>query len=119
LSHYKQFEFIADMGMAYAAADVVVCRSGAGAAFECLALKKPTVFVPLEGQTRGDQWENATYFYKRGLCYLLPQKKLSRLCETVDKALADDGLRERLLTSGYASGTQAVLQAIRRELAKH
>ena len=118
LSHYKQFEFIADMGMAYAAADVVVCRSGAGAAFECLALKKPTVFVPLEGQTRGDQWENATYFYKRGLCYLLPQKKLSRLCETVDKALADDGLRERLLTSGYASGTQAVLQAIRRELAK-
>lgn len=118
VSHYRQFEFIEDMGMAYACADVVVCRSGAGAAFECLALKKPTVFVPLEGQTRGDQWENASYFQERGLCYLLPQKRLSLLCDTVDKAIADDALRERLLTSGYSSGTQAVLQAIRRELSK-
>ncbi len=118
VSHYRQFEFIEDMGMAYAAADVVVCRSGAGAAFECLALKKPTVFVPLEGQTRGDQWENAEYFVKRGLCYLLPQKRLGNLCEAVDKAISDDTLREKLLTSNYSSGTQAVLQAIRQELFK-
>ena len=107
------------MGMAYAAADLVVCRSGAGAAFECLALKKTTVFVPLEGQTRGDQWENAEYFQKRGLCYILPQKRLGNLCETVEKAFSDDSLRETLLTSNYASGTQAALEAIRQELNKH
>jgi UDP-N-acetylglucosamine--N-acetylmuramyl-(pentapeptide) pyrophosphoryl-undecaprenol N-acetylglucosamine transferase len=116
LKNYRQFEFIQDMGMAYAAADVVVCRSGAGAAFECLALKKPTVFVPLEGQTRGDQWENAEYFLRRGLCYLLPQKRLHRLCDIVDMAFADDSLREKLLTANYSSGTNAVLYAIRREL---
>ena len=66
LPNYRQFEFITDMGMAYACADLVISRAGAGTVFELLALKKPSILVPLEGQTRGDQVENAAYFHRPG-----------------------------------------------------
>lgn len=119
LSHYRQFEFIKDMGAAYAAADLVISRAGAGAVFETIALKKPAIFIPLEGQTRGDQWENASYFSNKGLCYLLPQTRLNELCETVDSALADEALRKNLLLSPYSSGTKSVVQAMEDTLNSH
>ena len=112
IEHYRQFEFIEDMGTAYAAADLIIARSGAGAVFETIALKKPAVFVPLEGQTRGDQKENADYFMRRGLCYVLPQSTLSELKQTIDTALADEKMREKLLLSPYSSGTKAVIRTI-------
>ena len=40
MKNYQQFEFVADMGMAYACADLVLSRAGAGTVFELLALKK-------------------------------------------------------------------------------
>ena len=112
LSHYRQFEFIEDMGAAYAAADLVIARSGAGAMFETIALKKPGIFIPLEAQTRGDQKENAEYFARRGLCHVLPQSRLCDLKKTIDLALADEGMREKLLISPYSSGTKAVVRTI-------
>ncbi len=112
IEHYRQFEFIKDMGAAYAAADLVVARAGAGAVFETMALKKPTVFIPLEGQTRGDQKENAEYFLERKLCYVLPQSRLNDLKHTIDKAIADENLKERLLLSPYCSGTKSAIQTI-------
>ena len=100
------------MGMAYACADVVVSRSGAGAVFEILALKKRAVFVPLEGQTRGDQVENAAYFKKLGLCQVLSQKRLDELPQTLEKTLADEQLYERLQRSSFAVGNQTIIDAL-------
>lgn len=112
LQNYRQFEFIQDMGMAYAAADLIISRAGAGAVFETMALKKPAIFIPLEGQTRGDQKENARYFAERGLCYTLPQDRLNELPKTIEKAMSDAGLKQRLWLAPYSSGTKPVLQAI-------
>ncbi len=113
LKNYRQFTFIKDMGAAYAAADLIISRAGAGAVFETLALKKPAIFIPLEGQTRGDQTENARYFSEKKLCYHLPQSRLDELSQTIEQAFADDGLKERLLTAPYSSGTKPALHAIR------
>jgi UDP-N-acetylglucosamine--N-acetylmuramyl-(pentapeptide) pyrophosphoryl-undecaprenol N-acetylglucosamine transferase len=113
LKNYRQVEFIKDMGGAYAAADLVISRAGAGAVFECLALKKPALFIPLEGQTRGDQKENADYFLRRGLCHVLPQSDLRRLPKKVEEALHDTALREALLRCQYGSGTAAAIHAIK------
>jgi UDP-N-acetylglucosamine--N-acetylmuramyl-(pentapeptide) pyrophosphoryl-undecaprenol N-acetylglucosamine transferase len=101
------------MGAAYAAADLVISRAGAGAVFETLALKKTAIFIPLEGQTRGDQMQNAQYFSEKKLCYLLPQSRLDELPDFIERAFADDGLKERLLTAPYSSGTKPALQIIR------
>jgi UDP-N-acetylglucosamine--N-acetylmuramyl-(pentapeptide) pyrophosphoryl-undecaprenol N-acetylglucosamine transferase len=44
---YHQVEFIDGMEAAYAAADLIVCRSGAGTVCEVAAVGLPAVFVPL------------------------------------------------------------------------
>ena len=118
VKNYRQFEFIADMGMAYACADLVISRSGAGTIFELLALKKPSVLVPLEGQTRGDQIENANYFSQKGLCYVLRQNELDALPETIRSALKDKTLKEKLLTSSFVRGNDVILKEIKSVLQK-
>lgn len=109
---YRQFEFVADMGALYACADLVVARAGAGTVFEILALKKPALFIPLEGQTRGDQLENAEYFRRKGLCRVLRQKHLTSLPQAVDEAFEDDALKERLSVCGYGRGNERILQEL-------
>lgn len=114
IPNYRQESFLSDMGSAYACADLILSRAGAGAVFETLALHKPALFVPLEGATRGDQKENAAYFARKGLCRILPQAELSSLADAVDDAFADEGLRERVRGATIPTGNHAVLQALRR-----
>lgn len=112
IKNYLQFEFISDMGAAYAAADMIVSRSGAGTVFEILALQKPTLFIPLEGQTRGDQKENAEYFLKKGLCHVLSQKDLEHLPEEIEKTFADERLKKCLKNSNVLIGNEIILREI-------
>lgn len=113
LSRYQQFEFIEDMGMAYACADAVVSRAGSGTVFELLALKKPALFIPLEGQTRGDQAENADYFLQKGLCRVLKQSELSSLPNAIDLLFQDKDLKQRLDAADFKRGNEVILQEIR------
>lgn len=110
---YQQYEFIADMGTMYAAADLVISRAGAGTIFELLALKKPSLLIPLAGATRGDQKQNAAYFKEKGLCRVLPQAELYKLPQEIDAAFADRAIKNRLLDSNYAQGNARILQEIR------
>lgn len=113
IARYQQFEFISDMGMAYACADLVVSRAGSGAVFEILALKKPALFIPLEGATRGDQIENAAYFARRGLCHVLRQSELSTLLQAIEKTFTDEALRARLQEMDFTRGNEIILREIR------
>lgn len=101
---YIQEEFVADMGGVYAMCDGILCRAGAGAVFEAIALRKPTIFVPLIGATRGDQTQNAEYFKNKGLCHLLEQENLDGICEAVDGLFTDEQLGKRLKESVYRNG---------------
>ncbi|MEM7220658.1 MAG: UDP-N-acetylglucosamine--N-acetylmuramyl-(pentapeptide) pyrophosphoryl-undecaprenol N-acetylglucosamine transferase [Pseudomonadota bacterium] len=85
-----------------AAADVVVSRAGSNALFELLALRKPTLLVPLPSAgSRGDQLDNAAYAERQGYARVLQQADLNarRLADEVNR-IADDApeLRERLAT---------------------
>ena len=112
LKNYRQFEFVTDMGTAYACADLVISRAGAGAVFETLALKKAAIFIPLEGVSRGDQKQNAAYFERKRLCRVLPQNRLDELSIEIDKALRDRGLLLNLQESNLAQGNANVLHAL-------
>lgn len=116
MEKYRQFEFISDMGTAYACADLVISRAGSGTVFEILALKKPALFIPLEGQTRGDQVENATYFQRKGLCRVLRQSELSKLPQAIDEAFSDEELKARLEKTDFGRGNENILREIRRIL---
>lgn len=118
VKNYRQFEFVSDMGSAYAAADLVISRAGAGTVFEILALKKRAILIPLEGQTRGDQVENANYFARQGLCKVLRQSELEKLPVAIENALKDEALKERLCNCSFTSGNELILQELFAELDK-
>ena len=115
VKNYRQTEFLNDMGTAYACADLVIARAGSGTVFEILALKKPSILIPLESQTRGDQVENARYFSARGLCRVLRQHRLDELPQAVENALIDGRMKTRLAESGYTPGNATVLRYLRSE----
>ena len=116
LKNYRQFEFIADMAMAYACADLVIARAGAGTVFELMALKKRSILIPLQGQTRGDQVENAAYFEDKGLCRVVKQDHLFTLPQTIKEVLADEQMYERLQENAFHSGNETILRELKKAL---
>ena len=62
--------FIADMPAAFAQADLIVCRSGAGAVSELAAAGKPSVLVPFPFAADQHQLKNAQAFERAGAARL-------------------------------------------------
>lgn len=97
------------------AADMVVSRGGAGSLFEIMALKKPSLIIPLpKGRSRGDQLLNAQYFADMGCCYVLKQEDLSpvNLAENLNALYNDKEISLRLRNKRNIDGTQKVLEII-------
>ncbi|MDR1803343.1 MAG: undecaprenyldiphospho-muramoylpentapeptide beta-N-acetylglucosaminyltransferase [Treponema sp.] len=73
-ARYKPYAYFRDeIPHVIAAAELVLCRSGAGTIWECKSLGKPMVLIPLRGSgTRGDQVENARLFGEAGaaICFI-------------------------------------------------
>ena len=65
LSNIWANDFINDMDKAYAAADIVVSRSGAMAVAELCVAKKPVIFVPFPFAAEDHQTMNAKYLVER------------------------------------------------------
>lgn len=68
--------FIKDMPAAFAEADVVVCRSGAGAVAELAAAGKPSILIPFPFAADDHQLRNAEALAKPGAARLLLDKDL-------------------------------------------
>jgi UDP-N-acetylglucosamine--N-acetylmuramyl-(pentapeptide) pyrophosphoryl-undecaprenol N-acetylglucosamine transferase len=60
--------FISDMPAAFAQADLVICRSGAGAVAEVAAAGKPSIMIPFPFAADQHQLKNAQAFEKAGAC---------------------------------------------------
>ncbi len=76
---YFQTEYLNQVEHAFSVCSVCVSRAGSNSVFELLALKIPTVLIPLpKGNSRGDQVLNAQYFQKLGLAHVLPQSSLTQ-----------------------------------------
>ena len=113
---YVQLEYEYDMASAYAAADGVVCRSGSNTAFEVIALKKPTLFIPLETASRGDQVQNADYFASQGLAHVLKRDYALSFPDAVRQMMQDEKLPIALQSATYQNGNENILREIRRYL---
>lgn len=116
---YRQIEFCDDMGLIYACADYAVARCGSNSAHELIALKIPTLFIPLDnGSSRGDQVKNAEYFLDRGLCRVLPERDLSAesLKDGIIKLIDDDGLKKALGRCDTECGNDKIIYEIEKAI---
>jgi UDP-N-acetylglucosamine--N-acetylmuramyl-(pentapeptide) pyrophosphoryl-undecaprenol N-acetylglucosamine transferase len=79
--------FIDDMPAAFARADLVICRAGAGTLAELAAAGKPSVLVPLPHAADQHQLRNAEAFDKAGAARLVLDSQMDggRLFEEVGK----------------------------------
>ena len=113
---YKQIEFCNDMGLIYACADYAVARCGSNSANELIALKIPTLFIPLEKGSRGDQVVNAEYFLSKGLCHVLSENILnaSSLCQSIRELIADDKIKSALKDAVVKCGNNNIEMEIER-----
>lgn len=76
---YVQYEYVdAPLKHLFAAADLVISRAGANAICELLALRKPSLLIPLSASaSRGDQILNANSFAKQGFSKVLEEEAVS------------------------------------------
>jgi UDP-N-acetylglucosamine--N-acetylmuramyl-(pentapeptide) pyrophosphoryl-undecaprenol N-acetylglucosamine transferase len=90
--------FIQDMPAAFAAADLVVCRSGAGAVAELAAAGKPSVLVPFPFAADDHQLHNAEAFERAGAARLVLDREATgeRLFQEITALANESGRLERM-----------------------
>jgi len=113
---YKPYAYIGDeLPHVIAAAELVLCRSGAGTLWECSSLRKPMVLIPLRGSgTRGDQVENARIFQKAGAAICFTENDAGKLAALI-ASLAEDPERRRRMEAAeiaVADASTAIAEAI-------
>lgn len=91
-------EYIYDMSVAMAAADLVICRSGASTISELAAIAKPSILVPSPNVTADHQTKNARVLAGAGGAVLLPESECTpkRLYETAAELLGDKARRSAM-----------------------
>ncbi len=98
---YYPIGYVERMELAYAAADLMVGRSGAGTVVETAVLGLPAIFVPLP-HGNGEQAKNASALVSAGGAVVVPDAELSgeRLLAEVLPRLDDPAALEAMAAAG-------------------
>lgn len=123
INGYKQFDYVKEeLPNLLKASDLIISRAGANVIFELLALKKPTLLIPLSKKiSRGDQILNANSFEKEGFSLVLDEdemmednkKLISKLDELREKKSV---LVQNMNNSGISNGVDAILGVITKSI---
>ena len=110
---YFQLEYareeLADL---FAAATIVLSRSGANSLYEILALGKPHILVPLSTKaSRGDQIDNARHFEQKGVSVVIEESNFdkSSLLKALDSTLES---KEDIINKIKALGVDSAAEKI-------
>jgi UDP-N-acetylglucosamine--N-acetylmuramyl-(pentapeptide) pyrophosphoryl-undecaprenol N-acetylglucosamine transferase len=115
----KAFDFIARMDLAYAAADVVISRSGASTVSELCAMGKATVFVPSPNVAEDHQTHNAMALVRRDAALLVKDNEaFDELLTTAIGLLHNDDRRATLEKNAEAMALRNAAQIICDEIYK-
>lgn len=84
-------EYIDDMNVCMAAADLVICRSGAITLSELCVCAKPSILIPSPYVAENHQYHNAMTLVNKGAASIIEEKDLSGdvLISKVDEILGD------------------------------
>ena len=82
---YKLLPYIDDLSVAYALADVALCRAGAMTIAELTATHKPAIFIPYPHAAQNHQMHNGRFMESKGAAIVIPQDALSadKLADTI------------------------------------
>jgi UDP-N-acetylglucosamine--N-acetylmuramyl-(pentapeptide) pyrophosphoryl-undecaprenol N-acetylglucosamine transferase len=111
--------FIDRMDLVYAAADVVISRSGASSVSELCIVGKPTIFIPSPNVSEDHQTKNAKAIVERGAAILIKESDLESEFKLVFEALIKDegklqNLRENIKKLAKPNATKAIVEEIKK-----
>ena len=96
-------DFINEMDKAYAAADMVVSRSGAMAVAELCVAKKPVIFVPFPFAAEDHQTVNAKYLVDRNAALMVKDDMVNARLFSQITSLAKDKEKQKELANNIAA----------------
>lgn len=114
--HVRCLDFIDRMDLAYAAADVVVCRSGASTLAELTVLGVPSVLVPYPHATADHQTANARSLEQAGGAVVVSDADLdaARLVAEAEPLLLDEQRRVAMAGAARTFGRPDAAQEVAR-----
>ncbi len=111
-------EYIYDMPLVMAAADLVLCRSGASTLSELCVLGKPAILVPSPNVTNNHQEKNARVMEKAGAAVVISENEISpdKLLGSVSLLLSRKDTLEAMGTQmrsiGIADATERIADIV-------
>jgi UDP-N-acetylglucosamine--N-acetylmuramyl-(pentapeptide) pyrophosphoryl-undecaprenol N-acetylglucosamine transferase len=110
-------EFITKMEYAYAAADMVISRSGAMAIAELCLVKKPVVLVPYPFAAEDHQTVNAQHLVQQGAALMVKDSEAGKVLVSTLLALAADAAQQQTLINnigqlGIANADELIAKKI-------
>lgn len=100
LTHIHLREFIREMDLAYAVADVIVSRAGALSVSELCLVGKPVIFIPSPNVAEDHQTKNANACVKQGAAVLLADADaVAKFKEYIDDLLQQEDKAQALATA--------------------
>ncbi|MFM2250990.1 MAG: hypothetical protein RLZZ358_1917 [Bacteroidota bacterium] len=100
LTHIHLREFIREMDLAYAAADVIVSRAGALSVSELCLVGKPVIFIPSPNVAEDHQTKNANACVKQDAAVLLADADaVANFKEYIDDLLQHEDKAQALATA--------------------
>lgn len=114
-------DFIKRMDLAYAAADVVISRSGASSISELCAAHKASVFVPSPNVTEDHQTHNAMALVRKGAGMIVtdaeaPQKLMSTACELLSDETKITEMEKNIALLSKTDAAQTIADEVYRIL---
>jgi UDP-N-acetylglucosamine--N-acetylmuramyl-(pentapeptide) pyrophosphoryl-undecaprenol N-acetylglucosamine transferase len=119
LSNVWAKDFINEMDKAYAAADIVVSRSGAMTVAELCVAKKPVIFVPFPFAAEDHQTVNAKYLVDRDAALMIKDDMVkARLFNEITSLAKDEEQQQRLSNNIAAFAVKDADKKIAEEIMK-
>jgi len=110
--------FLNKMDAAYAAADIIISRAGAGSISELCMVGKPVIFVPSPNVTEDHQTKNAQAIVEKEAAILLKESELETFQSVLGNLLEDRSLLKGLAHSIKQQELPKATQHIADEVAK-
>ncbi len=116
--------FIREMGQAFAAADLIISRAGAGSVSELCLAGKPVLFIPSPNVAEDHQRKNAEAIVSKEAALMLRESELDTAFEPTLRALVEDPgqmkrLGENIRKLARPNATRDIVDEIERLLEEH
>ena len=94
----QTYDFLNRMDLAFAAADFIISRAGAGTVSELCIVGKPVIFIPSPNVAEDHQTKNAMAIVNKNAALLLKETELEKFQQIVSELLSNEASQKKLGT---------------------